>query len=213
MNRFSTFVAAAVAAMFTASAASATVIDFAAEADATGERGVADGSILNTPLLGGLNLQFSGGVGGAASDFAYFNDTGVNRLPGLGTCTTLNKSSQCVPSSDDNVTVNEFVRVAFLDGPFNIRAMSFNGQTASLDGTSGLIQITTSLNSVVSTLVLTFAQANVFNFGPVDWIQFDFVDTEFVVASISDIPLPGALPLLLSGLAGLAFAASRRKKG
>lgn len=212
MKKLTIALVAALATGFAASAASATVIDFAAEGLGGGERGVADGTVLNTAAMGGLNLQFTGGVGGAGSDFAYFNGGAAGRLPGLGTCTTLNKSGTCSPGSDDNVTVNEFVRVAFLDGPFNVRQLSFNGQNASLDGALGLIQITTGLGAIVSVATMTFAAANVFDFGLVDWIQFDFVDTEFVVAQISDIPVPGALPLLLSGLAGLGFAASRRKK-
>ncbi|MFZ5615839.1 MAG: hypothetical protein ACOZAA_00755 [Pseudomonadota bacterium] len=212
MKKLSIALAAALATGFGASAASATVINFAAEGVNGGERGVADGTIVNTAALGGLNLQFAGGVGGASSDFAYFNGAANGRLPGLGTCTALNKTGTCSPGNDDNITVNEFVNVAFLDGPFNVRQLSFNGQNASLDGSLGLVKITTDVGAAVAGLVMTFAAANVFDFGFVNWIQFDFVDTEFVVAQISDIPVPGALPLLLSGLAGLGFAASRRKK-
>lgn len=212
MKKLALGLVAALSVSFAASAASATLIDFAAEAETNGERGYPDGTVLNTVALGGLNLQFSGGVGGAASDFAYFNSSDNGRMPGLGTCTALNKADRCRPGSDDNITVNEFVKVAFVDGPFNVRAISFNGQNASVDGTNGMVMITTTLGAVVTSFVMTFAQANVFNFGLVDMIQFDFVDTEFVVASISDIPLPAALPLLLSGLVGLGFASSRRKK-
>ncbi len=212
MKKLTMAAVAAMAVSFAAGSASATVIDFTDEAFNGGERGVADGTVLNTAALGGLNLEFHGGVGGAGSDFAYFNGAGGGHMPGLGTCTALNKQGKCSPGGDDNITVNEYVRVTFQDGAFNVRKISFNGQSASVDGTAGLVRITTGLGAVVSSIVMSFAEANVFDFGFVDWIQFDFVDTEFVVASISDVPVPGALPLLLSGLAGIGFATKRRNK-
>jgi len=213
MKSFRIALVAALAAGIISGQASATVIDFVAEAGARGERGVPDGTILNTPEMGGLNLQFSGGIGKVRSDFAYFNAATPNGSPqGLGTCTTLDSKNQCNPEYDDVVASNEWVQVGFVDGPFDVRALSFvGGGNASLDNSNGLIKITTSLNSVISVVTMTFAQAATNAFGLVDWIRFQFAGTEFVVASISDIPLPGALPLLLSGLAGLGFAARRKK--
>lgn len=213
MRKLRVAVIAALAAGFVSGQASATLIDFVAETSARGEGGVADGAILNTAAMGNLNLQFSGGIGGASTDFAYFNAATSNGSPqGLGTCTRLDSLSQCNPEYDDVVAANEWVQVAFLDGPFDVAALSFNGAgNASLDSSSGLIKITTSLNAIISVATMTFAQAASNAFGLVDWIRFEYAGTEFVVASISDIPLPGALPLLLSGLAGLGFAARRKK--
>lgn len=207
MKTFQLAFAALAASMF-ASQASAATIDFAAEAASGGERGVADGTVLNTAALGGLNLVFSAGVGGAASDFAYFNQAGTNPA-GLGTCTKLGLGNQCNPEYDDTVASSEWVEVGFVDQPFDVRQISFG---VDGDPNVGLVKITTSLNAVISMATMTFAQASTIGFGLVDWIRFEFAGTEFVVASISDIPLPGALPLLLSGLAGLGFAARRKKK-
>ena len=209
MKKFSIATVAALAIVFAAGQASAKLIDFQAEA-AGNERGVADGTVLNTAALGGLNLEFRAGIGGAARDFAYFNDGGGNpNIPtGLGTCTRLDMAAQCNPSYDDVVSSNEWVEVGFVDAPFNVHRVSFDSPDITA---SSLIKITTSLNGIVTVAVLTFAQAASTGFGLVDSIRFEFVDTEFAVASITDIPIPGALPLLLSGLAGLGFAARRRK--
>jgi hypothetical protein len=213
MNKFRLAFFAAIAAGLFSSPASAKVIDFVAEVAARGERGVADGAVLNTAEMGGLNLQFSAGVGGASRDYAYFNAATSNGSPqGLGSCKRLNSAGQCSRHYDDIVSSNEWVQVGFLDRAFNINAMSFvGGGNASLNNSLGLIKITTGLNSVLSVVTMTFAQAATNAFGLVDWVRFEFAGAEFVVAQISDIPLPGALPLLLSGLAGLGFAARRKK--
>ncbi len=95
--------------------------------------------------------------------------------------------------------------------------MSFNGRFASLDASSLLVRITTSLGGVVSMATLSFADAASRTFGLVDWIQWDFIkdqdpNAKFFVASISSaVPVPGALTLLLSGIAGLGFAIRRRR--
>lgn len=211
------------AALVGAGSAGAVTINFAKEANVGGERGLADGTVLNTANLGNLNLRFSGGRGGEAFEFAYLNAFEApapgfkGRQAGLGTCTSLDMMMQCVPSGDDTVDHGEFVRVDFVDGPFEIVRMSFNNRFESLNDSPLLVKITTSLAGMVSQVVLSFADATTTNFGFVDWIQWDFlkdqgVDAKFFVSSISnEIPVPGALPLLLSGLAGLGFAASRRR--
>ncbi|HNR76939.1 MAG TPA: hypothetical protein PKM48_07395 [Parvularculaceae bacterium] len=210
MKKFSIATITALATVFAAGQASATLIDFAAEATGN-ERGVADGTILNTAALGGMNLSFRAGIGGAARDFAYFNDgAGQAGVPtGLGTCTNLDMAAQCNPAYDDVVAANEWVQIGFEDGPFDVFRVSF-AFPADVSA-AGLIKITTTLNGVVQIAILSLAQAANTKFGLVDTIRFEFVDSEFVVASISDVPVPGALPLLLSGLAGLGFAARRKK--
>ena len=214
----------AAAALLGVGSAGAVTINFAKEATLGGERGIADGGVLNTSRLGNLDLRFSAGRGAAASESAYLNayeasySGGVkNRQAGLGVCTRLDAANLCRDALDDTISHGEFVRVDFVDNPFHIASMSFNGRFASLDASSLLVRITTSLGGVVSMATLSFADAASRTFGLVDWIQWDFIkdqdpNAKFFVASISSaVPVPGALMLLLSGIAGLGFAIRRRR--
>jgi hypothetical protein len=222
VKKFLALVAASLA-LAAAGTAGAVTVNFAREANLGGERGVADGTVLNTSSLGGLNLRFSAGRGREGFEFAYFNAFEApaqgfkGRQAGLGVCTTLAATGLCAAAGDDTVDHGEFVRVDFVDSPFEVARMSFNGRFASNDASPLLLKVTTSLGGAVSTAVLSFAEATTRNFGFVDWIQWDFirdqgVDAKFFVASISSVvPTPGAMALLLSGLAGLGFAASRRR--
>ncbi len=214
----------AAATLLSVGSAGAVTVNFAQEADLGGERGVSDGDVLNTLRLGNLNLRFSAGRGAETSDTAYLNayehsySGGIkNRQAGLGVCTAVDAANLCSDPLDDAISHGEFVRVDFADSPFEVAGMSFNGRFGSLDASSLLVKITTSLGGVVSMATISFAEAASRNFGLVDWIRWDFVrgqdaNAKFFVASIaSAVPVPGALTLLLSGIAGLGFAISRRR--
>ncbi|MEZ5917324.1 MAG: hypothetical protein R3C40_07130 [Parvularculaceae bacterium] len=98
---------------------------------------------VNNP--GGLTPGTPPASAGAGSDFAYFAARGPgDNKPGLDTCTTLNRAAPYA-YRDDNVAPNEFVRVDFVDRPFDVFSMSFNGQennaNVNLGNSSGLIKI------------------------------------------------------------------------
>ena len=214
----------AAAAFVIVGSAGAVTVNFAQEASLGGERGVSDGGVLNTSRLGNLDLRFSAGRGADASETAYLNAYeasyrgGIkNRQAGLGVCTRIDAANLCGDPLDDTISHGEFVRIDFVDGPFEVAGMSFNGRFGSLDTSSLLVKITTSLGGVVSIVTVSFAEAAARNFGLIDWIQWDFIrgqdaNAKFFVASISSaVPVPGALTLLLSGIAGLGFAIRRRR--
>ncbi len=215
MKNLFTFVAVSAAACTLSMAAHAsTIVDFAAYA-AGNEGGVASGTSLN---INGVNLTFE-------SNFnPYFDDVSGGKPAGLGVCRELNAKSQCVDAGDDSADgdfgVNEYIAVIFDDGPFNVFQLSFRDGRHNLLNFNdiGLVKwgIFDAIGDLLNTGVTTFADilsmAAAGDFAHVDGIGFQFVDTEFYVENISDVPVPAALPLLFSGLAGLAFA-TRRKKG
>ena len=205
MKKFLTFAAATCAASFISVSAHATTVDFVEEA-AGNERGVESGAILD---IGGISIQLN-------SNFnPYFDDVLPSGAPGgLGVCQVLD-GNECDPSDDDNITVGEYVELVFLDGALDLTSLSFNdGDHNSLDA-DNVSQVSIIINDGAA-MILTFADAVQMaaagTFEGVSSIRFDFVDTDFYIDSLSSVPIPGAIPLLLSGIAGLGFASRKKKK-
>lgn len=228
MKRFFASCVAGAVAFGLLSAANATTINFGAEAEFNGERGLASGAILgpNAYIETAVRLQGSYGA------HPYLDGPGGGEpTAGLGVCQQLDGANQCVPANDDNITAAEAVSIEFLDGPFDVRQINFVGE-GHVDFNSNDINTLLIGTNFNSTLVrYTFADAVAAalagEFLGLNSIQFFFdsdfggytIDAnglqrnadQFYISSISDVPLPGALPLLLAGLSGLGFA-SRRKK-
>ena len=218
-------VAAALAAGLAIAPANAAVIDFANEADTNGERGLDNPG---TITIDGVALSIASGIF-ATGEFVFnpYLDESSGGLPGgLGVCRELEAGpgSECADSGDDSIDgeggIDEAVSIRFLDSQMNITGLSFrDGDHNLINDSDGLIvyQITGGANSTGGLVTDTFANlVALAASGLVDVgaIFFGFVNTDFYVESItvSDVPIPGAIPLLISGLAGLGFASKKKRK-
>ena len=127
------------AAFFTAgmlsAAAHAAPVDFVSYAS-NNEHGVASGTSVQ---VNGIDMTLYTNPG----YFAYFDDVDArSRKPaGLGVCRNLNSNNHCNPGSDDSIDgdfgTDEFIKIVFDNGPFDVRGLSFNdGKHNSLNNDS-----------------------------------------------------------------------------
>jgi len=155
------------------------------------------------------------GANAAIIDFAAYADTfGERGVDPSETLTIGGVALQAFGFADDGVTAGETLIIAFED-ILNITDLLFRQADHSVV-TGGNVIVTTDTLSGTFTLADSFANivaaanSGDLAFQDVFQITFDFVDTQFYISSI-ETPLPAALPLLLSGVAGLGFASRRRK--
>jgi len=191
--------------------------------------GFSSGFNLNTGPGGWGSFTNSSGSDGPF--FAYFDDLSGGKPGGLGVCRELNGAAgtvapgaECKDAGDDSVDgddgLNEVIAVFFSDGPFELRGLSFrDGQHNDINNSLGLVEYGINGAGIgggsgvggTTTFADLVARAIAGEFAGATSMVFGYVDTEFYIESISDVPIPGAIPLLLSGLAGLGFAARKKK--
>lgn len=210
MRRFAGLVCAAFALTGGANAA---VLDFVEEAAVNGERGVADGTVIN---FDGLDVTFSSLSGGAF--FAYFDDE-FNGLPGgLGVCETLvaGDGSKCATRGDDNIRSGEAVTLTF-DENVTVSNFSFSDKEHRDLNSNGTNSLWIAINDPNAFVSYSFADAVALVVSDVTLIRFAFGEDgnglQYYVNGFtaSPVPLPAAAPFLLAGIAGLAFAGRRNK--
>lgn len=215
------FAAATMVASLLSAPASAVVLDFVAEA-AGAERAIENGSTISNFQGTGVDVTFTSGSG---DWYPYFDDLSEGRPAGLGVCKELfgsvggpgddGLSDDCNPPEDDNVSVGEFITLTFGGDEFHVRNMSFYDAdhfALGVGGNDGMLAIM--LNggpAMVMSFSTAISMAMAGAYVGATSITWAYVDTYFYIAEISDVPIPGAIPLLLSGLAGIGFV-SRKKK-
>jgi hypothetical protein len=139
--------------------------------------------------------------------FAYLDDWSNSKEAGIGVCKDVNNSAQCVPSSDDNVSAGEVLKLSFKDtegiGKIEFHDAQHNIFEGKLDiAINGGGFVTYALNHILD------LNANV------DEILFrtDSLsgNEQFYVTAINTTPIPAAVWLFMSGLGSLGFF--RKKK-
>ncbi len=208
---------AAVLSITTASAGTVSFADFADD----NEQGVSYASIVN---ISGVSLAVRGygyRNGSYTAYYGYFDDAG-DGVGGLGLCRSVDANKQCLDQHttaiDGASGTREAVKLTFLDAPFDIHGISFRDGQGNLlndDAEGQLIWNVVDSDGTIYRGTDTFSDyVNMVvagEFTQVVSLAFMYFDTEFFVESI-EAPLPAALPLLLSGIAGLGFATRRKRK-
>ena len=203
------------------SAQASVVFDFIAIVAANGE-GPFDNDPIGPPgyaTQSGITIQAT--ASGFSGSLAYLDAVAFNpaRPAGLGACHGFTEADppQCSPSSEDNVTSGETLTLSF----FSDTALA-NPLTVVLDPTffrdanhNGFFSDGDKINITDASGLTTYQLPLLGEFTtPLTGTTFDFTyyNTEFYIGSVTvtPVPLPAALPLFLSALAGLAFVGRRR---
>jgi len=181
----------------------------------TGEAGFQN--ILINADAENLNIFINNG-GGAGK--VYFDADSGGKPGGLGSCRTLDASAQCVPNSDDNLTIfeDEQIRMDFsLDqggftaatfGDFTFRDDNHNliNGTVSVDSESGY-SIVSVINGIADFSAIGPSTYLIFNADGGAGSTSNYYISE---ANISAVPVPAAVWLFGSALGALGWV--RRRK-
>ena len=199
------------------SAQASVIFDFVAIAALGGGN---EGPFDNTAgyaTVGGITVQASASNTFGATSVAYLDDVAFSpaRDAGLGNCSAgLTGSLQCVDAADDNVTSGETLTLSFFSDTTAMNAITVVLNPTFFRNADHNPGFTGDINIQIDGMGFnSFMLINNFT-TPLTGSTFDFsyIDDEFYISSITvtAVPLPAALPLFLSALAGLAFVGRRR---
>jgi hypothetical protein len=157
-------------------------------------------------------------INDTASGNPYFDGDSGGKQGGLGSCRTLDATAQCVPSSDDNLTLAadeqlrfDFWRSGFVDayfGDFTFRDDNHNliNGTVSVNSATGYFIINL-VDGVGDFSVIGGSNNLVFNADGGAGSTSNYYISE---ANVSAIPVPAAVWLFGSGLGLLGWMRKRK---
>lgn len=190
------------------------VFDFVAEA-AGAEKGYAT----YIKSVGGVTLTATAFEGSGAASYVYLDDLSGGKPGGMGACTVLTAAFQCTPSDDDNVSDAEQLHWVLSGGDVDTLSLTFNDKdhnpfAGTIDIMIGAGPWTTTSVTANVALNLVLGSANTIKFrhmGSALTNAFYVSGATFEDDGNTDVPLPAAAWLLLSGVAGLGVIGRRRK--
>ncbi|HHH45249.1 MAG TPA: VPLPA-CTERM sorting domain-containing protein [Gammaproteobacteria bacterium] len=163
-----------------------------------------------THSAGGISVEATGSSADGKTPYFAYLDSGN---AGLGVCKALTASNQCTPSSDDNVTFNELLRLDFNRTVTLSEILFVNGSHGTtFSGTFDLVidggpQTSYSLAHLF-TMDLTGKTFDFINpnlLGDTDNLQQFYISS----VEVSAVPVPAAAWLFVSGILGLVTVARR----
>ena len=213
INHYSSILAATCILSF--SSAGAAIFDFAAIADGDdsyGLMGGEQGAASLTFTKDGLSV-IATGFNGINNDnyFAYLDAD----YAGLGVCQNITDADQCTPSSDDNVTFEETLKLVF-NQKVTIASTTFvNGNhNTNFDGNFKLtIDGATETYSLINIFEMDLTGTTFEFHNPNSGGDSDVSNTkQFYINAldVSAVPVPATVWLFGSGLIGLVGIARRR---
>lgn len=159
-------------------------------------------------------------IADTASGNPYFDGDSGGKPGGLGSCQTLNASAQCVPSSDDNLTLaaDEQLRLDFWADEGGFQQARF-GEFTFRDDNHNMINGTVSVHSANGYAIIdvfdgigdlsSIGKSNhlIFNADGGDGSTSNYYISE---ANITAVPVPAAVWLFGSGLGLLGWMRKRK---
>lgn len=208
-------------ALFLPSLANAAFFDFLDWIDNNGEKGFENTSPFSL-TDSGLTLTAKAfeetALPGRTDSHVYMDDFFNGFIGGMGVCSVLNTNDQCVPSSDDNVSIDagsqEILSWEFSSAINGITLEMGESQHPPFDNRSFQYSIDNGINWLTGNTDANGVVALNFG-GAINTVEFRTIgegsENQFYMRTATTVvPVPAAAWLFASGLLGLVGVARRR---